>query len=207
MRLQQARSRGLMPANSDHDVHFVAIFLAMAQRHFYAIPPPSSRRDSQWSPARGEPPRPEFQDLKLRILTHDNDTAEFIVYTGHVTAKFLEWFHEPLRNPYGEDREIPGIKIEYTKLPIWPILGLRERLGQAIGEDIVGSFDPSDVETWENDGMEKREAQNSAKRKRAALSEVYNGSFDEDTEDEEEAEHLNAKKPRMGDGSPVGVVG
>lgn len=207
MRLQQARSRGLMPANSDHDVQFVAIFLAMAQRHFYATPPPCSRRDSQWSPSGGEPPRPGFQDLKLRILTHDNDTAEFIVYTGHVTTKFLERFHEPLKNPNGEDGEIPGINIEYTRVPIWPILGLRERLGKAVGEEVVGPFDPTDMETWENDGMERREVQNNAKRKLEALSDVFNGSFDEETEDEEEAEHLSAKKRCLGERSPVGVVG
>ncbi|POR34391.1 Uncharacterized protein TPAR_05416 [Tolypocladium paradoxum] len=207
MRLQQARSRGLMPANADHDVQFVAIFLAMAQRHFYATPAPSCRRDSQWSPSRGEPPRPEFQDLTLRILTHDNDTAEFIVYTGHVTAKFLERFHEPLKNPCGEDGEIPGINIEYTRVPIWPILGLRERLGRAVGEEIVGPFEPADMETWEYDGMEGGEAQNSSKRKLAVLSEVFNGNFDEETEDEEEAEHLGAKKRCLGEASPVGVVG
>ncbi|PNY20403.1 Uncharacterized protein TCAP_07430 [Tolypocladium capitatum] len=206
IRLQQARSKKLMPANSDHDVQFVAIFLAMAQRHFYATPAPSSRRDSQWSPSRDQPPRQEFQDLKLRILTHDDDTAEFIVYTGHVTAKFLERFNEPLKNPYGEDGEIPGINMDYTRVPIWPILGLRERLGKALGQEIVGPFDPTDMETWENDGMERREAQNSAKRKRAALSEVFNGSCGEETEEEEEAEHLGAKKRCLGEGSPVGVV-
>jgi hypothetical protein len=81
-RLQQLRAKILIPANADHDTHFVGIFLAMAQRHFYNAPPPSARRESQWSPGNQHPPQPNFQDIKLRILSHDNDTAEFLVYTG-----------------------------------------------------------------------------------------------------------------------------
>ena len=133
-RLQQLRAKTLVPANADHDAHFVGIFLAMAQRHFYGLPSSASRKNSQWSPAPGRPSRPQFQDITLRILTHDSDTADFIVYTGHVTAGFLERFHDPNEAPEAlTDGTLPGMDISYTRVPIWPILGLRERLGKALG--------------------------------------------------------------------------
>lgn len=204
-RLQQLRSKALIPADSDHDAHFVAIFLAMAQRHFYGAPAPSSRRDSQWSPLGGKPCRPAFEDIKLRILTHDTDTCDFIVYTGHITAKFLDRFHDPFRVPASNEDEdgVPGIKIDYTKVPIWPILGLRERLGKALGEDIVGQFDPSEMETWDADA--ETPLPRDAKRKREALSEVFNGSFEEDADDNEQESPLKSKKQRLEEGPPIGV--
>ncbi|KAK2595081.1 hypothetical protein QQS21_007212 [Conoideocrella luteorostrata] len=203
-RLQQLRSKALVPANSDHDAHFVAIFIAMAQRHFYGAPVPSGRRDSQWSPSRGRPERPPFEDITLRILTHDNDPEEFIVYTGHVSACFLDRFHDPSRTPMCDDDGASGIKIEYTRIPIWPILGLRERLGIALGEEIVGQFDPSEMETWETDVNSTRSKD--SKRKRDALSEVFNGSFDEDTDSDEQRSPVSVKRRRLPKGSPVGVV-
>lgn len=198
-RLQQLRAKMLIPANSDHDAHFVGVFLAMAQRHFYGYPPMSPRRTSQWTPPKGMPARPQFEDIKLRILTHDTETAEFILYTGHITAKFLERFHDPFNTP-SCDEEVPGLKIEYTKIPIWPILGLRERLGKALGMDVVGQFDPEDIETWE-EGVDK--SSTAGKRKREALSEVFNGSFDEDSDPEPA---VTGKKRCLSEGSPVGVV-
>lgn len=202
-RLQRARSKALLPANLDHDVQFTAIFLAMAQRHFYPSPEPASRRDTRWWTAEGPPPRPDFEDVKLRILTHDTNTADFILYTGHVTAKFLDRFHQPFKTPLGDDGRVPGLDIEYVRIPIWPILGLRERLGKALGADLVGPFDPTVMETWDNDETEKT-SPNNGKRRRGALSEVFNGSFEEGTDDE--AERLSVKRRRLGKGSRVGVV-
>lgn len=204
-RLQQMRSKALVPANSDHDAHFVAIFLAMAQRHFYGAPVPSSRRDSQWSPSRGKAQRPAFDNVSLRILTHDNDTAEFIVYTGHVTASFLDRFYKPSKAPFGQEEEAAGMKIEYSRVPIWPILGLRERLGKALGEEIVGQFDPSEMKTWETE--EVGDENEHTKRKRDALSEVFNASFEEETESEEQhSPPLGVKRRRLPEGTQVGVV-
>ncbi|KAL6411476.1 hypothetical protein AUP68_05190 [Ilyonectria robusta] len=199
-RLQQLRARLLVPGNSDHDAHFVGIFLAMAQRHFYPLPPPSSRRESPMTPQRDIPPSPNFQDVTLRILTHDTDTSDFIVYTAYVTKEFLEKFHNPFKAPRSEeDAELSGIKIEFARVPIWPILGLRERLGKALGHDVVGDFDHEEIETWEKDP----EKQEGSKRKREVLTEVLNNSFDEDSGDEPS---LGAKKRCLTEGSPVGVV-
>ncbi|CEI67831.1 unnamed protein product [Fusarium venenatum] len=99
----------------------------MAQKHFYPSPPTTGRHDSQISPEQGIPPCPNFHDLKLRILTHGTDTLEFIVYTGYVTKEFLERFHDPFKAPLDDDdATVSGLKIEYTRIPIWPILELRE---------------------------------------------------------------------------------
>ncbi|KAG7403259.1 hypothetical protein Forpe1208_v016430 [Fusarium oxysporum f. sp. rapae] len=177
-RLQQLRARILVPSNSNHDAHFVGVFLGMAQKHFYTTPPVSGRRDSRISPGQGIPPSPHFHNIKLKILTHDIDTSEFIVYTGHITKEFLGKFHDA---PADDDEAIAsGLKIEYTRVPIWPILGLRERLGKALGQEIVGTFDPREVETWEKDP----EKPSGEKRKRDVLTEVASSSYEEETEEE-----------------------
>jgi hypothetical protein len=162
----------------------------MAQRHFYGAHGGCSRA---------------FEDIKLRILSHDNDTQEFIVYTGYMTSEFLDRFDNPRWAPApDESADSLGIKIEYTRVPIWPILGLRERLGKACGEDVVGDFDASKMETWHNDDGKPFSFQNS-KRKRESLSQVFNGSFEEDTDQEEDSSPLKLKKQRLQEGPPIGV--
>ncbi|KAH6879785.1 hypothetical protein B0T10DRAFT_551887 [Thelonectria olida] len=66
-----------------------------------------------------------------------------------------------------------------THVPIWPILGLRERLGKALGHDVVGPFNSYEMETWEKDA-EKLEKN---KRKREVRSDVLNGSFEDYSND------------------------
>lgn len=199
-RLQQLRARQLVPSNLDQDAYFVGIFLAMAQKHFYPLPFASPRRESSISPKGCIPPTPNFRDVTLRILTHDTETSDFLIYTAYVTKEFLEKFHNPFKAaPNDDDAATSGIRIEYVRVPIWPILGLRERLGKALGHDVVGQFNPDEIETWEKDP----EKQDTNKRKREVLSEVLNGSFEEDTDDEPS---LSAKKRCLSEGSPVGVV-
>lgn len=211
-RLQQLRAKHLFPADADRDAHFVGIFLAMAQRHFYTAPVQSYTRESYWSPRKGESRRPDFQDVKMRILTHDTETCEFLVYTGHVTAKFLDRFYDPSSAPCDEDGTVTGMKIEFTRVPIWPILGLRERLGKALGEDIVGSFDSNNMETWEDDssGSESKSSQSDArgahvKRKRGTPPSILNESLEEET-DEDQSSMGDKKRCLSGEGSRVGVV-
>ncbi|KAH7463337.1 hypothetical protein FOMA001_g18233 [Fusarium oxysporum f. sp. matthiolae] len=200
-RLQQLRARILVPSNSDHDAHFVGVFLGMAQKHFYTTPPVSSRRDSPISPGQSIPPSPHFHDIKLKILTHDIDTSEFIVYTGNITKAVLEKFHDPFKAPADDDDTIvSGLKIEYTRVPIWPILGLRERLGKALGQEIVGTFNPDEIEAWEKD-PEKRPS--GEKRKRDVLTEVVNSSYEEETEEEPA---IVSKKGCLNQDTPVGVT-
>lgn len=205
-RLQHLRAKMLLPADPDHDAHYIGIFLAMAQRHFYTPPKPAARRNSQRSPIRDQS-SPVFHDVKVRVLTQDNDTAEFIVYTGYVTAGFLERFHDPCKAPICEENgRLPGIKIEYTRVPVWPILGLRERLGKALGHDMVGEFDEEQIETWNEEEAEAENAEKAnsmSKRKREPLAEVLNGSFEEESEDEPV---LSNKKRCLSEGPPIGVV-
>ncbi|KAG8413683.1 hypothetical protein J3459_015249 [Metarhizium acridum] len=204
-RMYLLRSKAFMPANSNHDAYLVAIFLAMAQRHFYGALAPSSCRDSRWSPWVGKSRRPAFEDLKLRILTHDSDMAHFIIYTGHITSKFLDRFHDPFATPTSDgdedDDDALGIRIEYTKVPIWPILGLKERLGKGLGEEVVGQFDPSEMETWNIDSDD--DVPRNTKRKREALAHVFR--FEEETDDDEQESSLRSKRQRLQEGPPIGV--
>ncbi|CAI6098651.1 unnamed protein product [Clonostachys chloroleuca] len=212
-RLQQLRSKMLMPANPDQDPHLVGIFLAMAQRHFYGLPTTHGRRFSPWRPPKEISTRPNFRDLKLRILTHDIETSEFIIYTAVVTAQFLDRFHNPFRVPAGSDEsELPQMDISYTRVPIWPILGLRERFGKALGQDVVGYFSPDKVETWEVDPEPTEptasvEPTAAVKRKHESLNDVLNVNYEGETSESEADEPaLSAKKRCLSEGSPIGVV-
>ncbi|KAF5250836.1 hypothetical protein FANTH_4027 [Fusarium anthophilum] len=164
---QERRRCKIDPSNSEKDAYFIAAFLAMAQRHFYTTPSIRSRSGSRPPKQQGIPSDPDFHDLKLRILTHDVDEKDFIVYTGYITRGFLQKFHEPSKAPTDDEDAVSGLKIEYTRVPIWPILGLRERLGKALGPDVVGAFNPDEMETWEADP----EKQNRKRRRSYASSE------------------------------------
>lgn len=198
--LQQIRSKKVLPSNPDEDAHIAGIMLAMAQKHFYSNPRIMAVFRRGVSPAEDAKP---FCDLKLRVMTHDSDTHEFILYTGHITTTFLERFRRPHRKPTMEDPQGDmGLNIDYVRVPVWPILGLRERLGKALGEDLVGTFDPEAMETWEDDEVE--EPSSGSKRKRPALSEVFNGSFEESEEDK--SSPARNKKQRIRRGTPVQAV-
>lgn len=198
-RLQQLRSKNYQPNNPDEDSHIAGIMLAMAQKHFYSNPRVLAIFRKGVSPAVDAKP---FVDLKLRLMTHDTERAEFIVYTGHMTTTFLERFRRPHRMPPATDSDEQdlGLKIDYVRVPIWPILGLRERLGKALGEDLVGSFDPDAMETWEEDGVEAPRSSGS-KRKRTALAEVVNRSFEESEEDQ--SSPSRNKKQCIRQGTPL----
>ncbi|KAG7402566.1 hypothetical protein Forpe1208_v017055 [Fusarium oxysporum f. sp. rapae] len=174
LRLQERRHRKIDPSNSDKDAYFIAVFLAMAQKHFYTTLSIRSRYDLRLPKQQDIPSGPNFHDLKLRILTHDVDKKDFIVYTGYITREFLQKFHNPFKAPADdEDAAVSGLKIEYTRVPIWPILGLRERLGKALGPDVVGAFNPDEMETWETDpetDPETDSEKQNGKRRRPSIS-------------------------------------
>ncbi|EPE07995.1 hypothetical protein F503_00778 [Ophiostoma piceae UAMH 11346] len=144
-RLQYLRSKQLMPTDRDRDPYLMGVFLGMAQAHFYESAP--SRIASQvmwWNSAQRNcrmTPVTEFRDVKLRILTHDDETSDFMVYTTTVTADFLRKFAEPTKNTETSDEAARRMKIELTRVPVWPILGLRARLGKALGTDLVGDLE------------------------------------------------------------------
>ncbi|KAH6608176.1 hypothetical protein Trco_004489 [Trichoderma cornu-damae] len=213
-RLQQLRAKQLFPADENRDAHFVGIFVAMAQRHFYAPSAVTYGRESYWSSPRRNSAsrRPDFQDVKMRILTHDVKTSEFLVYTGYVTAKFLDRFYDPYSAPRDDNGAVAGMKIEFTRVPIWPILGLRERLGKALGEEVVGPFDSNGMETWQEDGSgsesipaepEARSA--NIKRKRTNSPKTPDEGLEEESDEDQSSE--GDKKRRLGEeGNRFGVV-
>jgi hypothetical protein len=200
-RLQRLRSKQLIPFDEDQDAHYVALMLAMAQSHIYGAA--GSR------PRSGSPPRlgggkiidnapTSFSNVRVHLMTHSDDTAEFVVYEADITATFLERFAHPAKAA-SEDAS-SGLDITFHRVPIWPILGLKERLAQALGSEIAGDAalkdwdeESNDIETW-LDPEERRNRQRIKKRiaaigvkrrraaaeDRAALSEVVNSSFEDD---------------------------
>lgn len=215
-RLQEIRSRKLIPKNLDEDHFILATMIAMAQQHAYGSVPSGT----DFAP----------KDVQVRLLTVSDEDQSIIVYTGVVPAAFLGMFHELDKAPRGDAR----ITIQYQRVPVWPVLGLKERLGQALGRDLVGEFDadrmetfwdePSDLSPNDSDVLEQdleaalsqlRQSDHSApiipevipspKRKREILSEVLNVSFSEDRQTPSFPSELLAKRRCLEEGR-IGVV-
>ncbi|KAI0137136.1 hypothetical protein BJ170DRAFT_45093 [Xylariales sp. AK1849] len=168
-RLQTLRSKNLMPSNLDEDPHFIATIIALAQQSVYTDGPKSNIIT----------PR----NVKVRLFTTTEEDEAFIVYTATIPAAFLMMFHEPEKAPTGDAK----LKIEYQHVPVWPVLGLKERLGLALGSEIVGDFDTANIDTFasfldEEEIMSVAETTTSPKRRREVLTEVLNVSFSEDRE-------------------------
>ncbi|ORY55121.1 uncharacterized protein BCR38DRAFT_452908 [Pseudomassariella vexata] len=165
--LQKLRSKHLIPSNPDEDQYFIAAMIAMAQKTVYA----DGLRSNIISP----------RDVKVRLFTVSEEENTFLVYTATVPAAFLMMFHEPHKAP----QENAKFDIEFTSVPVWPVLGLKERLGKALGEEVVGGFDELNIETYDEEEEEELtsipQVTTSPKRRREALSEVLNASFSEDS--------------------------
>ncbi|RYP47923.1 hypothetical protein DL768_006078 [Monosporascus sp. mg162] len=185
-RLQALRSKMLMPKNQDEDQYILAVMIALAQQAAYS--------ETTSSRAAFNP-----RDLKIRVLSTSEDDDSFIVYTGIVPAAFLRMFHKPEKAPPGDTQ----IQISYTQVPIWPVLGLKERLGQALGSEVVGDFDALNMETYDDELPPTPETP-SPKRRREVLTEVFNASFSEDRDSDSPLEMLG-KRRRLQEGR-VGVV-
>ncbi|RYP34255.1 hypothetical protein DL767_004378 [Monosporascus sp. MG133] len=185
-RLQALRSKMLMPKNQDEDQYILAVMIALAQQAAYS--------EIASSRAAFNP-----RDLKIRVLSTSEDDDSFIVYTAIVPAAFLRMFHEPEKAPRGDTK----IQISYAQVPIWPVLGLKERLGQALGSEVVGDFDALNMETYDDELPPTPETP-SPKRRREVLTEVFNASFSEDRDSDSPLEALG-KRRRLEEGR-VGVV-
>lgn len=177
--------------SSGMDPVLVGLFLSMAQRHFYASPRFNlvkcklykdgygcKKRKARYIPCSGSITDPVLGDVKLRIISHeirkpgsyDDDAAYFLVYTATVKGDFLRRFHDPFSAFLGDDGKPRGLDIEYTRVPMWPVLGLRERMGKALGMDFVGPFDDTMPKTyvpirarWLHDDLEERAEKTFAK--------------------------------------------
>ncbi|EMR71713.1 hypothetical protein UCREL1_1230 [Eutypa lata UCREL1] len=171
----------LLPKNEDEDQYILAVIIALAQQSAYG--------NGEFTP----------KDVKVRVLTTSEEDESFVVYTATVPAGFLRMFHEPEKAPQGDTE----IRIDYTQVPIWPVLGLKERLGQALGSEVVGDFDASNMETYEAELPPTPETP-SPKRRRDVLSEVFNASFSEDRDSDSPVEAIG--KRRCLEESRVGLV-
>ncbi|KAI0843539.1 hypothetical protein F5Y06DRAFT_255224 [Hypoxylon sp. FL0890] len=213
-RLQELRSRKLIPKNPDEDHFILAIMIAMAQQHVYG----SVYYGTNFAP----------KDVQVRVLTVSDEDHSFIVYTSVIPAAFLAMFQELDKAPPGNAK----ITIQYQRVPVWPVLGLKERLGQALGRDLVGEMDTSRIETYldellnpsqndsnisergvgaglsqstqGDDSMPTVPQTTPPKRKREILSEVLNVSFSEDREPPGYPSELLAKRQCLEEGNNEG---
>ncbi|KAM0330833.1 hypothetical protein ACHAQA_003788 [Verticillium albo-atrum] len=192
--LCKLRSKRLMPANTDEDPAFAGILLAMAQKRFYHNAPSAigrMRNARRHAPAPHPPPN--FHDVTVHLMTNDDAGNELIVYKAVVTAAFLQRFHAPTKTPVrdllGEALSDIGMKIEYMKVPIWPVLGLKERLGTALGKDLVGDFDENDLDML---GSQKRK-RSSSSSKRSAPDDGVNGNAGEGASEDQSAADYEAE--------------
>ncbi|WQF90387.1 hypothetical protein CDEST_15401 [Colletotrichum destructivum] len=121
------------PLNALQGPFLAGVILALAQRPFYDEPMPPATK------------------------SHNSITISSL---GVVTEALLRKFYHPTENPQPTG-EADGMRIEYTRVPIWPILGLEERLGKALGRDITWNFSKDNMKTWfvdveSNNGRNKR---------------------------------------------------
>ncbi|KAI0192290.1 hypothetical protein EV127DRAFT_468877 [Xylaria flabelliformis] len=161
LRLQAHRSKKVTPKNANEDPYYFGIMVAIAQKCVY----------TDLSAATNFKPR----DVKVRLLVASEADNAFIVYTGIVPGALLSMFHEPDTAPTSNTE----VKIEHARVPIWPVMGLKERLGKALGSDLVGHYDDSTIDTF-RETVTRAPKASSKKREREALSEVTNGTFCED---------------------------
>ncbi|KAH8162150.1 hypothetical protein CIB48_g6084 [Xylaria polymorpha] len=177
-RLQSRRAKALIPKNADEDPYFIGVMIAMAQQSVYT----NMRSGTGFIP----------RDVKVRLLTVAEEDDAFIVYSATVPKALLSMFHEPDTAPTGNSEVI----VEHTRVPVWPVLGLKERLGKALGSDIVGDYEDTVMDTYEEELMSPVAEAGSKKRGREALSEVFNGSFCEDCQYQSNGSSPSAKKKR-----------
>jgi hypothetical protein len=135
----------LVPADTDRDPYIIAILLAMAQAHFYDKP--ESRLAAHGDRQFSCPPSP-FSNTTLQVITHDGEgeLANFVVYTAVVRATFLDRFLMPRKGPTSQDSST-GMEVSYTRVRVWPLLGLKERLKKALDPRITDH--PDDIPFWE----------------------------------------------------------
>lgn len=179
-----------MPSNRDEDPHFVATIIALAQQQVYQ----DGVRSNVMSP----------RDVTVRLFTTSEEDTSFIIYTATVPAAYLMMFHEPHKAPDAN----ANLKIEYTHVPVWPVLGLKERLGQVLGTEVVGDFDPLSIDTFPDEDQQIVSVAEtiSPKRRREALSEVLNVSFSEDRDSNATEELQAIHKRRCLEEGRVGLV-
>ncbi|KAK4145099.1 uncharacterized protein C8A04DRAFT_27098 [Dichotomopilus funicola] len=155
-RLQELRHKMLVPADADHDPYIVAMLIAMAQAHIFRESSPRSSPSSSQGRGTVHMLPVSFRDVTVQVIMHDegqSPESRFSVYTATITKTFLKRFMFPYSAPEGQAAsQDAGINITYTPVNFWPILGLKERLAKALGEELGGEglyADPEHIGLWE----------------------------------------------------------
>ncbi|KAH7012759.1 uncharacterized protein B0I36DRAFT_356118 [Microdochium trichocladiopsis] len=162
-RLHDLRSKNLRPSNMDEDPYFVAAIIALAQQAVYTVDAQSRR--TLFIP----------RDVEVRVITVSEEEECFIVYSTVVPAARIKMFDQPNTAP-----ESPAdIHIKHTRVPVWPVLGLKERLGHVLGREVVGDFNKNGMVTYK-DELTPCPEKGSTKRRCEILPEALNVSFSED---------------------------
>ncbi|KXJ85169.1 hypothetical protein Micbo1qcDRAFT_181041 [Microdochium bolleyi] len=111
--LEASRSETFMFSNISEYQYLVAAIIALAQREVYTNDEAGSSRFRS-------------RDVPVHLITvFEQKHAYFIVYSAVVPATYLEMFHEPNKAPTGRAK----LNIYHTRVPMWPLKGLKERLG------------------------------------------------------------------------------
>ncbi|KAI1110625.1 hypothetical protein F5Y14DRAFT_346016 [Nemania sp. NC0429] len=124
---------------------------------------------------------------RVNLISIEEETKSFIVYKTTVSAAFLAKFHDPAATPAGNSELV----VEYTKVPTWPLMGLKERLSNALGVEFQDSFYLPPGRREQAGPMA-----GSPKRKRDPLSEMLNTSFSESIEPDVRR-RMTGKAPRF----------
>ncbi|KAI1745287.1 hypothetical protein F4680DRAFT_401689 [Xylaria scruposa] len=159
LRLQALRAKLLTPKNADEDPHYLGLMVAMAQQYVYT----NLKAATNFKP----------RDVEVRVLAVAEEDNAFVVYTGIVPAALLSMFHEPDTAPTSNSEVI----ISHARVPVWPVLGLKERLGKALGPDLVGHFDDDTIDTFHETVIRAPQASSKKREReqeREVLSEVFN---------------------------------
>ncbi|KDN64737.1 hypothetical protein CSUB01_11870 [Colletotrichum sublineola] len=176
-RRKKSSYRMTVPSSTKEDPYLAAVILALAQRPFYRESVLSADGSSVSSPASSSLKEPQFHDVTVHILTVDDSEPSspyFVVYKGLVTKELLYNLHEPAKkrriaghaDVAGTIGKKRGMNIESTRVLVWPILGLKEGLGEALGKEIVGPFDEKNIEMWDQTRNPNESSLEGRKRKR-----------------------------------------
>lgn len=157
LNLIQLRLKGLVPADTDQYAYLVAVLIPMAQQQLYGN---DGRRRFKLSPPANEALSSDLSkqscltmnsiyDIQVRVFKFDAAENNLVIYTGTIGADFLEGFANPARTLHKKLGGASSMRIDYTRVPIWPFYGLKERLASALGSEVTGErFDGPDYDFY-----------------------------------------------------------
>ncbi|KAI5862444.1 hypothetical protein GGS23DRAFT_100801 [Durotheca rogersii] len=179
IRLNELHARKREPADPFEDAYLVAIMIAMAQQRVDAE---TAKLKATGASNVGL----VLSDIPVSVMTISDDDTCFVIYKATVSKTLLEMFNEPGKAPQGSTQTT----IEYVQVPIWPLLGLKERLGLALGKSVVGDFDENTIQTFDDVDSDDTDRAATLPRQTRQLSETPSPQ----PRDKEDGPHQNVAK-------------